>query len=66
MAMGGQGVDRARAQRHAAEPAVDPAQVAQVADQSRRVVERAVEQLDGIGAAVHRWQGTTRQYHPDA
>ncbi len=37
----------------AAEPAIDPAQVAQVAGQRGRIVERAVEQLDGVGAALH-------------
>ena len=48
--------------RDAAEPAIDPAQVAQVAGQRGRVVERAVEELDGIGAAVHPSQGTPRPY----
>ena len=38
---------------HPAEPAIDPPQVAQVAHQRGRVVERTVEQLDGVGAAVH-------------
>ena len=54
VAVRGERVDRVCAQPHAAEPAVDPAQVAQVAGQRRRVVERTVEKLDGIGAAVHR------------
>ena len=40
-------------QARAAEPAIDPAQVAQVARQRGRIVERAVEQLDGVGAALH-------------
>ena len=66
VAMRGQRIDRVCAQPHAAEPAVDPAQVAQVAGQRRRVVQRAVEQLDGIGAAVHRWQRTSRRYDADA
>ena len=47
-------VDRRRAQVHATEVAIDPPQVAQVAGQRRQVVERTVEQLDGVGAAVHR------------
>ena len=47
-------VDRRRAEVHAAELAIDPAQVAQVARKRRKVVERTVEQLDGVGAAVHR------------
>ena len=35
-----------------AEPAIDAAQVAQVARQRGRIVERAVEQLDGVSAAL--------------
>ena len=46
----------------ATEPAVDPAQVAQVAAQGRRVVQRPVEQLGGVGAALHRVQRTPRPY----
>ena len=52
-AMGGQRLDGRCGQARAAEPAIDPAQVAQVAGQRGRIVERAVEQLDGVGAALH-------------
>ncbi len=41
-------------QARAAEPAVHPAQVAQVRREGRRVVERTVEELEGVGAAIHR------------
>ncbi len=53
-AMRREGRDRRLAQPNATEPAIDPPQVAQVADQDGRVVERAVEELDGIGETVHR------------
>ena len=39
---------------NATEPAIDPPQVAQVVGERGRVVQRAVEQFDGIGQAVHR------------
>ena len=52
--MRGQRVDGGRRQRDAAEPVVDPPQVAQVAGQRRRVVERTVEEFGGVGEAVHR------------
>ena len=54
LAMRGQRIDRVGAQPDPAEPSVDPAQVAQVPGQGRRVVQRPVEQLDGIDAALHR------------
>ena len=38
----------------AAEPAIDPRQVAEVAAQDRRVVQRAVEELAGTGETSHR------------
>ena len=53
VAMRRERLDPRRAQTDAAQPAVDPAQVAQVAGQRDRVVEGPVEQLDGVGAAVH-------------
>ena len=47
-------LDRVRAEADATEPAVDPAQVAQVARERGRVVERSVEELDGVGLSLHR------------
>ena len=54
VSMRGERIDRVCAQPHPTEPAVDPAQVAQVAGERRRIVQRPVEKLDGIGEAVHR------------
>src|SRR5919198_4076586 len=45
-------VDRDAGQGHAAQPAVEPAHVAQVAGQYFRIVERPVEQLRGAGDAL--------------
>src|SRR6185312_8027320 len=52
-AVRGQRLDRRGAQAGPAQPPVDPPQVAQVAGQRGRVVERAVEQLDGVGETLH-------------
>ena len=52
--VGRERVDRRRAQVNATEVSIDASQVAQVAGQRRQVIERTVEQLDGVGAAVHR------------
>ena len=49
-----EGLDRVGAQADATEPAVDPAQVAQVPRERGRVVERSVEELDGVGLSLHR------------
>ena len=55
----GQALERSPAQLDATEAAVDPGQVAQVAGQGSRVVERPVEQLRGVREARHRssWRG---------
>src|SRR5215471_4272811 len=47
----GECIDRGLAQARATEPAVDPPEIAQVAEQGRQVVERSVEQLDAVGHA---------------
>ncbi len=52
--MGGQGFDGGDTQRTAPQPAIDPAQVAQVAGQGDWIVEWTVEQLDGVGEALPR------------
>ena len=49
VAMRRERVEALGAQAHATEPAVDPAQVPQVADERTRVVERPVEKLEGVG-----------------
>ena len=51
--MGGQGFDGGGAEVHATEPSIDPGEVAQVADERGRIVERTIKQFRGIGAAVH-------------
>jgi len=53
VAMRGERLDPRLAQMDPAQPAVDPAQVAQIGGQRDRVVEGTVEQLDGVGLAVH-------------
>jgi len=53
VAMRRERLDRPRAEAHATEPAIDPAEIAQVAGQRGRVVKRSVEQLGGVGAAFH-------------
>jgi fructokinase len=54
LAMGGQCVDRVRAQTYAAEPPIDPAEVAEVRREGRRIVQGAVEHLGRVDAALHR------------
>ena len=44
---------------------VDPAEVAQVAGQRGRVIQRAIEELDGIGSALHRAAILGRAGHSD-
>jgi fructokinase len=61
-AVGGDGVDRGLAQARATEPPVDPAEVTQVAEQRRQVVQRPVEQLDPIGHAIHPGETTPADY----
>ncbi len=57
-----QRLHRRRAERHATEPAVDPAQVTEIAVQRRRIVQRPVEQFVGVREALHPGAGyTTRQ-----
>ena len=51
----------AAAVRPPAEQPVDPSEVAQVAGQRRRIVERPVEELLGAGQAFHREQATSRR-----
>ena len=48
-----EGLDRVGAQTDATEQAVDPTQVAQVARERGRVVERSVEELEGVGLSMH-------------
>ena len=48
-----EGIDRRLAQARAAEPAVDPAEIAEVPEQGRQVVEGSVEELDTVGDAIH-------------
>ena len=53
-----QAADRALRDVDAAEPAVDPSQIAEVAGQDARLVQRAIEQFLGTGQAIHPGQAT--------
>ena len=54
--------DRRTGQRHATEPSIDPAKVPEIVGERSVVIEGTVEQLEGIGKAVHR---AVSRLHPD-
>ncbi len=58
--MRGERIDGGGGQARTAQPVVDPPEVPQVPRQRGRIVEWTIEQLDGIGAAVHPRQRTPR------